>query len=163
MMWTRTAPEDGDIVVSQEKRDGMVVFILHIAPGPDRHLFHLRDEAAAHALTLAERHGVRAWLTTDESYDFLLLESVIMTSVEDVLHRVRTEYLEMPGLRLKAEQAPHLCGVEQTICQVVLDVLVDEQFLSVNSDGDYARPTDGHDPRTKKADLRIDMRSKKAS
>ena len=74
VMPTRTTPEDGDIVVRQEKRDGTVVYVLHTAPGPDQYLLPTCDEAAAQALTLAERHGVRAWLTTDESYDFVLLE-----------------------------------------------------------------------------------------
>ncbi len=73
-MPTRTTPEDGDIVVRQEKRDGTVVYVLHTAPGPDQYLLRAREEAAAQALTLAERDGVRAWLTTDESYDFVLLE-----------------------------------------------------------------------------------------
>jgi hypothetical protein len=73
-MPTRTTPEDGDIVVRREKRPGTVVYILHTAPGPDEYLLPTCEEAAAQALTRAERHGVRAWLTTDESYDFVLLE-----------------------------------------------------------------------------------------
>src|ERR1019366_173592 len=56
---------------------------------------------------------------------------------------LRSEFLEATGLRLTLEQAERLCGVEQTTCQMVLDVLVDEQFLCVKSDGRYARLTDG--------------------
>jgi hypothetical protein len=61
--------------------------------------------------------------------------------MEDVLTRLRAEYMEMPGLRLNARQVQRLCGIDQTICQAVLDALVDAKFLSVKSDGSYARLT----------------------
>jgi hypothetical protein len=35
----------------------------------------------------------------------------------------------MPGRRLKPEQVQRLCGIEQTICQLVLESLVDAKFL----------------------------------
>jgi hypothetical protein len=66
-----------------------------------------------------------------------------MTAIEDVVSRLRGEFLEMPGLRLKSTQVQRLCGVERTTCQMVLDLLVDEKFLSVKSDGHYARLTTG--------------------
>ena len=44
---------------------------------------------------------------------------------ERLLERIRAEYLEMPGLCLTSEQVQRLCGVERTICQLVLDSLVD--------------------------------------
>lgn len=61
------------------------------------------------------------------------------------LKRIRAEYLEMPGLRLTLEQTQRLCGVERALCQIVLDALVNEQFLCVKADGAYARVTDGPD------------------
>jgi len=64
-------------------------------------------------------------------------------TVRDVLTRVRAEYLEMPGLRLTAEQVERLCGIERTLCQAVLDSLVEAKFLSVGADGIYGRPTGG--------------------
>ena len=67
-----------------------------------------------------------------------------MRTIPDLIRRVRAEYLEMPGLRLKAEQVQRLCGVERTICQLVLDSLVDAKFLSMKPDGHYARFTDEH-------------------
>lgn len=67
-----------------------------------------------------------------------------MQSIEDVIERIRAEYLEMPGLRLRAEQVQRLCGIEQRVCRLVLDTLVDAQFLSVNPEGQYGRSTDGH-------------------
>ena len=86
-----------------------------------------------------------------------------MKTIEDVLNRFRAEFLEMPGLRLKPAQAQRLCGVEETMCQMALDTLVDEQFLCVKSDGHYARLTTGRHPHPAKADLRRERRAKTAS
>jgi hypothetical protein len=85
--------------------------------------------------------------------------------VQDVLNRLRAEYLEMPGLRLKPEQVQRLCGVERTMCQLALDSLLESKFLCVKSDGQYARLTDGaiHRPHPAKTDFRNSMSSKKAS
>ena len=84
---------------------------------------------------------------------------------ERLLERVRGEYLEMPGLRLRLEQVQRLCGIERTVCQMVLDSLVDEKFLCLKSDGHYALSTDGETPypRAAKADLRPEQRFWKAS
>jgi hypothetical protein len=74
---------------------------------------------------------------------------------ERPLKRIRAEYLEMPGLRLKLEQIQRLCGVDRSVCQMVLDSLVDAKFLGVSPDGHYARLTDDISrPRAEKADLR---------
>jgi hypothetical protein len=87
-----------------------------------------------------------------------------MRTIEDVSERLRAEYLEMPGLRLKAEQVQRLCGIEETICGLILDALVASKFLSVRSDGHYARVSEGSTPaRSEKAMLSIDPRSQKAS
>jgi hypothetical protein len=43
--------------------------------------------------------------------------------------RVRAEFNEMPGLRLTAEQAQRLWGVEPAICESVIDALVRTSFL----------------------------------
>ena len=69
-----------------------------------------------------------------------------MRTIQDVIHRVRAEYLEMPGLRLKAEQVQRLCGIERSVCRIVLETLVDAKFLCVKVDGRYARPTEGREP-----------------
>ena len=66
-----------------------------------------------------------------------------MTTLDDVVNRLRAEFLEMPGLRLTAGQVQRLCGVERTLCQLGLDSLVATKFLYLKSDGVYARTTDG--------------------
>lgn len=73
-----------------------------------------------------------------------------------LLRRIRSEYLEMPGMRLTLEQAQRLCGIEPALCKAVLDALVEARFLCLRPNGTYARAVDGIDvpqPRPAKADL----------
>jgi hypothetical protein len=68
------------------------------------------------------------------------------------IERLRAEFLEMPGLRLNIKQVQRLCGVGQTLCQQVLDALVEVKFLRHNPDGTYARLVEGHHPNPAHAD-----------
>jgi hypothetical protein len=68
-----------------------------------------------------------------------------------VLQRIRAEYLEMPGLTLRPEQVQRLCGVDRTLCQAVLETLVETGFLSMRSDGAYARYTNSEISRARPA------------
>jgi hypothetical protein len=88
-----------------------------------------------------------------------------MKTIDEVRRRLRAEFLEMPGLRLKHEQVQRLCGVERAICQLVLESLVNAKFLWVSADGHYARVTDCSmsRPRATKADLRAEPRIARAS
>jgi hypothetical protein len=70
-----------------------------------------------------------------------------MRTIEDALIRLRAEFLEMPGLRLTSDQVQRLCGIEGTLCQRVLDSLVETRFLCLKTDGAYARLTEGGPPR----------------
>lgn len=53
--------------------------------------------------------------------------------------RVRSEYFEMPDLRLTEAQAARLLGLEPEVCQAVLAALVFEGFLGRTSDGRFVR------------------------
>ena len=64
---------------------------------------------------------------------------------QQILERIRAEYLEMPGLRLTAGQVQRLCGVERELCQKVLEALMERKFLCLKLDGTYARLIDGRD------------------
>jgi len=64
-----------------------------------------------------------------------------MGAFDEVLRRVRAEFIEMPGLHLTSSQVQRLCGIEQTTCRVALDALVDAQFLRLKADGHYVRAT----------------------
>ncbi len=56
-----------------------------------------------------------------------------------IVQRIRAEYLEMPGLALRAEQVQRLCGVDSALCETVLAALVESGFLSKRADGAYGR------------------------
>jgi hypothetical protein len=61
---------------------------------------------------------------------------------EELLQRVRGEYLEMPGLCLTPVQAQRLCGIELIACKAVLDALVETRFLCTRVNGAYVRVSD---------------------
>jgi hypothetical protein len=88
----------------------------------------------------------------------------VMRTIHDVIKRLRAEYLQLPGLRLTAEQVQRLCGIERMMCQSVLDALVNAGFLCARSDGTYTRVTEGVvASRAAKADIAATRRSAKTS
>jgi DNA-binding GntR family transcriptional regulator len=89
----------------------------------------------------------------------------MMRTIEDVLSRLRAEFLEMPGMRLTGDQVHRLCGVERALCRRALDALVASTFLRVKADGRYARVADDGDvprPFPAEADLRVGPRIARA-
>ncbi len=66
--------------------------------------------------------------------------------IEQTLHRVCSEYLEMPGLRLTRPQAQRLWGLDQRTCEQLLGALVEVGFLQHTANDTYARKTDGPTP-----------------
>ncbi len=81
-----------------------------------------------------------------------------------ILERIRAEYLEMPGMRLKVEQVQRLFGVDPSVCRTVLDSLVECKFLYANPDGTYVRFTDDcPHARPLKAELTFSSYSRRAS
>ena len=59
--------------------------------------------------------------------------------LDDVLRRVKGEFLEMPGLRLTESQARRLWGLEAASCNALLNALVDANFLFRTRDGAFMR------------------------
>jgi hypothetical protein len=53
--------------------------------------------------------------------------------------RVRSEFLEMPGLRLTMAQAVRLWGLDVPVCRDVIDTLVRSAFLRWTPAGTIAR------------------------
>jgi hypothetical protein len=88
-----------------------------------------------------------------------------MQAVVDLIERIRAEYLEMPGLSLTSEQLERLCGIDRTMCNVVLQALIARKFLGLRPDGRYARLTDGESirPRPGRADLVANRHARNAS
>jgi len=65
---------------------------------------------------------------------------------DQLLCRIRAEYLEMPGLGLTRQQAQRLWGLDDATCGRVLDELVDGKFLEHRPDGRYIRTGEGAFP-----------------
>jgi hypothetical protein len=61
--------------------------------------------------------------------------------ITSLLHRVRSEFLEMPGLRLTPAQAARLWAVDRQTSEAILDGLTLAGFLLKNTAGAYARAT----------------------
>ena len=57
----------------------------------------------------------------------------------NLLNRVRGEFIEMPGLRLRIEQAQRLWNLDRAMCESVLRSLVETKFLGRFDDDLYAR------------------------
>jgi DNA-binding IclR family transcriptional regulator len=56
-----------------------------------------------------------------------------------LLQRVRSEFNEMPGLRLTPAQAARLLGLDTRSCQRILNALVNSAFLRWTADGSVIR------------------------
>jgi hypothetical protein len=57
---------------------------------------------------------------------------------EELLARVRGEYLEMPGLHLTVPQAVRLWGLDAVVCDALLSHLVASGFLRRTTRGSFA-------------------------
>jgi len=62
--------------------------------------------------------------------------------MNELVGRIRSEFLEMPGLRLTLVQAARLWGLEQDDCRRVIDALVGASFLRWTTAGTVARAAD---------------------
>ncbi len=59
--------------------------------------------------------------------------------LSEQVDRIRSEYREMPGLRLTFEQMLRLWSLDRRTGRVVLESLLDANFLEATSDGQYMR------------------------
>jgi hypothetical protein len=55
-----------------------------------------------------------------------------------LINRVRSEFIEMPGLRLRVDQAQRLWNLDRASCETILHSLVEAKFLG-RVDGVYGR------------------------
>lgn len=62
-----------------------------------------------------------------------------MTDIDIIVTRIRTEFREMPGLRLTPAQATRLWGLELETCRQVIDALVAAAFLRWTATGAVTR------------------------
>jgi hypothetical protein len=59
--------------------------------------------------------------------------------MQTLIARIRSEYEEMPGLRLTASQGQRLWCLERHTCEVVLSQLVADKFLKQSTAGHYLK------------------------
>jgi hypothetical protein len=59
--------------------------------------------------------------------------------MNDLVSRIRAEFLEMPGLRLTLTQASRLWGLEERVCRTAIESLVGTSFLRWTPTGRVAR------------------------
>jgi len=62
--------------------------------------------------------------------------------MDELVGRIRSEFLEMPGLRLTVTQASRLWGLDEGACRQVIDVLIGSSFLRWTPVGTVARADD---------------------
>jgi hypothetical protein len=56
-----------------------------------------------------------------------------------LVNRIKTDYMELPGLSLTPWQAQRLWGLDEVQCEAILKALVDAAFLRRTRNGCYAR------------------------
>ena len=61
---------------------------------------------------------------------------------EQLLTRIKSEYIEMPGLWLTPDQGARLWALQRDQCEQLLRALVEQRFLAVRTDGKYGRHVD---------------------
>lgn len=61
--------------------------------------------------------------------------------ISPLLHRIRSEFVEMPGLRLTSAQAARLWALDLQTSERLLDGLTMTGFLVKNKAGAYLRPS----------------------
>jgi len=65
-----------------------------------------------------------------------------------LLNRVKSEFLEMPGLCLTESQARRLWALDNRRCALVLKALIDARFLARTGNGSFVRFDASTGPRT---------------
>lgn len=67
------------------------------------------------------------------------LSKVNRHRIEDVVMRIEAEFLQMPGLKLTVPEAQRRFGVDEIMCEAILDALVDAEVLVKTRDRVYGR------------------------
>lgn len=62
--------------------------------------------------------------------------------MNELVGRIRAEFMEMPGLRLTMTQATRLWGLDERACRKVVDALIGASFLRWTPAGMIARAED---------------------
>ncbi len=63
-----------------------------------------------------------------------------LQTIQAALARIRSEYTEMPEMKLTLHQIRRLLNVPADACEVALAALVESGFLARREDGSFGRP-----------------------
>ena len=145
-------PAAGDIIIAPDTSSGRG-FTLSVAPdGPCQLWYPSFEHAAEKAFLWASSTGVAVWrgdgasrLDRIPARNSMIFRNQDMRprSFDDLLSRIRSEYIEMPGLWLTTEQAVRIWGIEREQCVQLLRALVTQGFLVARADGKFGRTTEG--------------------
>jgi hypothetical protein len=122
-------PHTEDIVI-RPRSPGMLT--LGVRSGTPQVQCRTFDEALQRASRFTSDRPVRVWFTADDR-EFVPLAN------EQLLRKVWTEYVEMPGLCLTREQAQRLWSIDAQTCTELFENLVTAKLLVRGWDGQYAR------------------------
>ena len=86
-----------------------------------------------------DRHGDCSTSPGNQELGAPMNESLGVVSRDEILSRIRGEFLEMPGLCLTHPQAQRLWGLNAQTCAWALAALTGERFLHLRRDGSYGR------------------------
>jgi hypothetical protein len=75
------------------------------------------------------------------------------TLLDNLIPRIRGEYLEMPGLRLTPVQAQRLWGLTTAECEALMAALLDARFLRRTQDGSFIL-SDANSPASRSSERR---------
>ena len=64
-------------------------------------------------------------------------------TLNSLMTRVRGEYREMPGMQLTVAQAARLWQIDPSACEAVLNLLVNDGFLTQTAAGTFVAATHG--------------------
>ena len=144
-------PTAGDVIIAPDTSSGRG-FTLSVAPDGASQLWYPSFEHAVEkAFHWASSTGVAVWRADGTSrFDRIPLrnpaafrnQDMRARSSDDLLSRIRSEYIEMPGLWLTTDQAVRLWGLEREQCVHLLRTLVTQGFLIVRADGKFGRASE---------------------
>lgn len=77
--------------------------------------------------------------TVEPRHDLLRRQGAMTPEMSLLLRRVRSEYLEMPGLKLTEAQARRLWSLDGDTCRLVMAILIERGFLRRSARGTYVR------------------------
>ena len=138
------SPAAGDLLILSDQQPGGG-YTLAVAPnGPSQLRYASYAEALKVAIRWASSSGVSIWRTSGNNWFdriFPASPDVRTLSFEQLISRIKGEYIEMPGLWLTPDQGARLWSLDRAQCEELLVALVNDGFLAARGDGKYGRVT----------------------